>query len=235
VSQDGAAYDSKSFDCNIEIRAQNVLIKNSRVNGSVYTPEGALNYSFRLEDSEVSFPTAGQWERTMIGEANFTVLRSEITGGNRGIYCRKNCTVQDSWIHGTKVTGTQHASAVRVSQGAVLIHNTLHCDVEDQGDAGCSANLTGYPDFEAIKDNRIEGNLFKATPGGFCAYGGATQGKPFSNTSDNATNVIFKDNIFERGANGKCGVWGAITDFDPDRNGNSWVGNTWSSGETLNP
>lgn len=236
ITTNGTEIDSKTVNCDIEVRATGVVISKSKVIGSVYTPDGATNYSFRLEDSEVSFPTIDNSGRTMIGEAGFTVLRSEITGGNRGIYCRKACTVQDSWIHGTKVTGTLHASAIRVSQGATLTHNTIHCDVEDSGEAGCSANMTGYPDFESVKNNTVTNNLFKATPGGFCAYGGATNGKPFSGAADNATNIVFKDNVFERGNDsGKCGWWGAITDFATGRTGNVWTNNKWDDGAILTP
>jgi hypothetical protein len=236
ITADNTVIDSKTVNCDLVIKANNVVVKKSRVVGSVYTPDGALNYSFRVEDSEISHPVITDWGRTMVGEANFTVLRTEVTGGNRGIYCRKNCTVQDSWIHGTKVTGTLHASAIRVSQGAKLIHNTIHCDVPDSGEAGCSANMTGYPDFEPVKDNTVEGNLFKATPGGFCAYGGATGSKPYSNATDNATNVVFKDNVFEKGtASGKCGWWGPITDFAADRTGNAWTNNKWDDGSVVNP
>ena len=236
ITADNTVIDSKTVNCDLIIRANNVVVKKSKVVGSVYTPDGALNYSFRVEDSEISHPVITDWGRTMVGEANFTVLRTEVTGGNRGIYCRKNCTVQDSWIHGTKVTGTLHASAIRVSQGAKLIHNTIHCDAADVGEAGCSANMTGYPDFEPVKDNTVEGNLFKSTPGGYCAYGGATGSKPYSNAADNATNVVFKDNVFEKGAaSGKCGWWGPVTDFAAGRTGNVWTNNKWDDGTVLNP
>lgn len=236
ISTNGTVIDAKTVNCDLVIKASNVVVKNSKVTGSVYTPDGALNYSFRIEDSEVAHPVITDWGRTMIGEANFTVLRTEVTGGNRGIYCRKNCTVQDSWIHGTKVTGTLHASAIRVSQGATLIHNTIHCDAPDSGEAGCSANLTGYPDFESVKSNTIQANLFKSTPGGYCAYAGATGSKPYSTAVDNATNIVFKDNVFERGtSSGKCGWWGPVTDFAAGRTGNVWTNNKWDNGSVLNP
>lgn len=236
VTADNTVVDSKTVNCDLIIKANNVVVKKSKVVGSVYTPDGAINYSFRIEDSELSHPEITDWGRTMVGEANFTVLRSEITGGNRGIYCRKSCTVQDSWIHGTRVTGTLHASAIRVSQGAKLIHNTIHCDVQDQGEAGCSANMTGYPDFEPVKNNTIEANLFKSTPGGYCAYAGGTSGKPYSNAVDNATNIVFKDNIFEKGnSSGKCGWWGPVTDYVAGRTGNVWTNNRWDDGSVLNP
>ena len=48
-----------------------------------------------------------------------------------------------------QTTSTTHASTVRQSQNATIEHNTLWCSVNDVApDGGCSANLTGYGDFE---------------------------------------------------------------------------------------
>ena len=67
----------------------------------------------------------------------------------------------------------------------------------------------------------------------FCAYGGATGGKPYSGSALNATNQKFTDNVFQRGSNGKCGAYGPITDFAVSRTGNVWSGNRWSTGELV--
>jgi hypothetical protein len=101
---------------------------------------------------------------------------------------------------------------------------------------GCSADLTGYPDFAPIKNNTIRRNLFLASPtDSFCAYGGATSGKPFSSDPTNATNQVFTENVFQRGANGKCGAFGPITDFATGRTGNVWSGNVWDNGGVVSP
>lgn len=225
--------DAKTIACDLEIQAPRVVISRSRITGAVNTPDSlTTTASFTLTDSEVAYPTVTNAGRTQVGAVNFTVLRSEITGGNRGVYCRKNCELRDSWVHGTVVTGTLHASAVRMSQDATIVHNTLHCDVQDAGDAGCSANLTGYGDFEPVRDNLVQGNLFKATPGGACAYGGSSGGKPFTGDTQG---IVFRDNTFERGPGGKCGSYFPITDFDPGAPGNLWTGNVWADGGTVPP
>jgi len=142
-------------------------------------------------------------------------------------------------VHGTDLKATQHASAIRVEQNTTLVHNTLKCDWTDISDSeiGCSADMTGYPDFAPIKNNTIDGNLFVANPVGlgYCAYGGDTHGKPSSNDPTNATNIVFKNNVFQKGSNGKCGTWGAITDFNPSRTGNVWTNNKWDDGTVVNP
>lgn len=238
ITANNTIIDSKTINCGLTIQATNVVIKNSRVNGVVATPNGSLAYSFTITDSEVIAPQATGIEQTGIGEANFTALRVEVTGGNRSVYCRKNCTVQDSWVHGQNIADSPriHASGIRQSQGATIIHNRIHCSAEDTSSGGgCSANLTGYGDFEPVQSNSIEKNLFVATPSGACAYGGSSGddgSKPYGHL---AQNIIFKDNIFQRGTGGKCGFYFPITDFDDTRPGNIWSNNKWDDGSVLPP
>lgn len=228
--------DAKDITCDLRIAATGVVIKRSRIHGEINGQEGTGS-SFRVEDSEV---VNGKRAACMcIGSDNFTVVRTEIRGGNRGVYCRLNCTVQDSWIHGTDLLAQQHASSVRVEQHSTVRHNTLACDwtAITDSEIGCSADLTGYPDFAPIHHNTITGNLFVANPVGlgFCAYGGATGGKPYSGDPSNATYIVFTDNVFQRGSNRLCGAYGPITSFSPGRTGNVWSGNRWDTGETVNP
>ena len=150
--------------------------------------------------------------------------------------------IQDSWIHATDFDPNSewHASAVRVEQYATLVHNTLACDYTgpfNNPEIGCSADMTGYPDFAPIHHNTIDGNLFMANPIGlgFCAYGGDTGGKPYSDDPTNGTYIVFTNNVFQKGSNGKCGTYGAVTDFDTGGTGNTWFNNLWSDGTPVAP
>jgi hypothetical protein len=236
ITANGTVIDAKIVNCDLSIKATDVVIKRSRINGEINGGEGTKS-SFRVEDSEVINPARQACQ--CIGSDNFTVVRTEIRGGNRGIYCRLNCTVEDSWIHGTALLATQHASAVRVEQHSTIHHNTLQCDwtAITDSEIGCSADMTGYPDFAPITHNTITNNLFVANPAGtgFCAYGGATAGKPFSNDPTNATFIKFSDNVWQRGSNGKCGTYGPITGFDSSRTGNEWTNNRFDDGTVIQP
>ena len=53
--------------------------------------------------------------------------------------------------------------------------------------------------------------------------------------STNATYVVFKNNIYQGGANRKCGAYCPITDFISGRTGNAWTNNRWDSGEAVSP
>jgi hypothetical protein len=97
--------------------------------------------------------------------------------------------------------------------------------------------MSGYPDFAPIKNATIDKNLFLSNNvgAGFCAYGGGTAGKPFSNDATNATNIVFTDNVFQRGANGRCGDFGHVTDYISGRTGNVWTNNLFDNGTTAPP
>jgi hypothetical protein len=233
VTARNTVISAKTVNCDLRIQTTGVLIRNSVINGSVSTADGS-SYSFRLEDSNVNASPGEPRLVTGVGADNFTVLRSEIVGGNRGIYCRRSCEVRDSWIHGTKITGDWHASGIRASQGSRIIHNTISCDTQPTPqDGGCSADLTMYGDFEAVRDVWVERNLFvPATILGFCTYGGSTPGKPYS---AGAANITFLSNTFARGSNRKCGAYGPVTAFDTSRPGNRWAGNVWDDGAPVSP
>lgn len=224
--------DAKTVNCDLAIRAAGVVIKNSRINGTVASPENSTAYSFTIQDSEVA---VGDRPGTGIGATNFTVLRVEVTGGNRSINCWINCTVRDSYVHGqmSDETGVYHESGIRMGKGGTIVHNSIACDAPDfPPDAGCSASLTGYGDFAPVEDMLVQNNLLMASTGGTCAYGGSSGGKPYS---DDANNIRFLDNVFQRGRTGKCGYWAPIVDFDRTAPGNVWSGNVWEDGGIVTP
>jgi len=223
--------DAKAINCSLDIQAQGVVISRSKINGTVAN-DWDSTASFTIRDSEVN---AGNNLGTGIGNVNYTALRVHVTGGNRSMNCDNACTIRDSYVHGQfrDDTGLAHESGIRMSNHTVLRHNTIACDAPDvPPDAGCSADLTGYGDFAVVENNLIERNLFKASTGGYCAYGGSSPDKPYSN---GVNNISFLNNVFERGENGKCGVWGPITSFDSEAPGNTWSGNVWGDGGTVPP
>jgi hypothetical protein len=256
--------DSKVVKCSplvVGSGASGLVIKNSYVKGGIIQTSGSASFTIRdsLLNNAVPYPAASTGApaglyacgdpnnaTTLcgVGYKNFTILRSEIINSIRAAYCESNCLVQDSYFHGTNMwpdrTNLSHASSMRVEQNSTVTHNTLSCDYTGpfpNGEIGCSADITGYPDFAPIKNNTISNNLLMANPGGlaYCAYGGGTGGKPFSNDPTNATNIVYRDNVFQKGANGKCGEWGPITDFIPGRTGNVWSGNVWDDGTSVPP
>jgi hypothetical protein len=243
VTTSNVVIDAKTINCDpLTIAASNVQITRSRVNGEVSIDSYPNSYSFAISDSEVianSTSTGANDGATGIGKSNFTAIRDNVHGGIRAVWCEFNCTVKDSWLHGqlTDQSGAAHESGVRMGENSTITHNSIICEAPDvPPDAGCSADLTGYGDFEVIEDNTISSNLFEATPGGTCAYGGSTPNKPYSS---GVNHIVFQSNIFQHRNSvensGHCGYWFAISDFDSNAPGNQWINNRWDDGKVVAP
>ncbi|WP_345523248.1 hypothetical protein [Nocardioides conyzicola] len=188
-----------------------------------------------ITDSEVRAP--GYYEGAVWG-GNLTLTRVEVTGGQHSVHCQSTCTVTDSWLHGqyNDPAKSFHTNAFITNggHGIVLRHNTLHCDSTlNSNDGGCTADVSLFGDFERVYDVLVEGNLLKANASSisYCAYGGYQPAKRFPV----ATQIRFVDNVFERGTNGKCGVYGPATSFQSSATGNLWTGNRFDDGTTVNP
>ena len=251
INTPNVTIDSKTVNCDITVNsgAGGLVIKNSVVNGEVVQPDDGTSSQFTIQDSTIDGTVRGTGTghdgyactNCGVGYRNFTLLRVEVVHTNRGAYCEEVCHIIDSYIHGQNLwpddPGHPHASAVRQEHYADLQHTTLACDYKGpfNADIGCSANQSGYPDFTYIWHNTFNKNLFVEGNGAssFCAYGGGTSGKPFSGDSRNATYQVYTNNVFQRGANGKCGDDGPITDFITTGTGNTWTGNIWDNGGTV--
>jgi hypothetical protein len=244
--------DAKTITCPsgyLNIHATGVQIKNSFINGSVWIDSPGQGGSFTITDSTIDAGDVNQTYNdapTAIGKSHFTAIRVETYRGGRGIWCEYDCKVRDSYVHGQDRDegGHTHESGIRAGSGSssasgqYLTHNTIRCDAPDVApDAGCSADVTGYGDFAPIQYNTVVHNLLQDTPGGTCAYGGNTTGKPYPNGSHN----VWQDNVFQRGAPnrgsgpgpGHCGWWYGMAHFDLSLTGNVFSGNRWDTGEIM--
>jgi hypothetical protein len=240
VTENDTEIDAKTVTCDpLVIRAANVQITRTKINGSVLVEAANTGYSFTITDSEVDAgPVQGTDDDSGIGKSDFVALRVDVYGGKRGVWCEYDCSVTDSWIHDQSPdpSGMAHESAVRMGDGSTIEHNSILCNAPDfPPDAGCSADLTGYGDFAPIQNNTIHRNLFMATTGGACAYGGSSGDDGSKPYGDQAANIVFEQNVFQRGRGGLCGFYFPITDFDSTRPGNQWIDNVWDDGMPLPP
>jgi hypothetical protein len=225
---------SKIVSCYLEIRAPNVQIRNSLINGHVDTNGGSYTITDSTIDAGEVNADVNDGNRALNG-SNWTAIRVETVRGISGGWCENACRVQDSWIHGQDPDegGNAHQSGMRMDDKLTLRHTSIGCDAPSIGDAGCSGDLTGYGDFSPVANNLIERNLFLWSTGGTCAYGGSTSSKPYPDGSNN----VFRDNIFQRGpgnrgsgGRGRCGHWFPILDIDAGQRGNQWINNRWDTG-----
>jgi hypothetical protein len=226
----------------VYIQASNVTITRSRM-VQVFLDQGVTGRSVTVSDSDIDrgqdIATA-QFDRAIEGR-DWTIIRTDVQGGYSTGYCWTHCTSQDSYFHNQwqvdvgEGPGNVHASALRQENNLTVAHSTIFCQVTFvEPDNGCSADISGYPDFGPIHDNTYDNTLMMANIwAGFCGYGGATGSKPFSGDPLNATNIKWRNNIFQKGASGTCGAFGPFTDFDDTRTGNEWTNNLYDDGSSV--
>jgi hypothetical protein len=229
--------DSKNITCDLEIRGSaNVTIRKSKVTALLVTPDNPGSHFLTIEDSELNGTSSN---RATVSYTNFKIVRSNLRGAQHNINCVANCEIRDSYLHDPYVQGGTHNNTF-ISNGGnnmTLVHNTLACTVPNNNQGGgCSSSLSLFGDFSPITNVTADGNLFVAGGGAsYCAYGGSSGdngSKPYGHL---ASNVIYRNNIFQKGASGKCASAGPITDFNPSRPGNLWQNNKWDDGGTVNP
>ena len=80
ITTPNAVIDRRVVNCDLEIAASGVVIRNSRINGTVGMAGGSLTIS----DSEVVGGAPEPNGYTMIGDRNITIVRVEVVGGTGG-------------------------------------------------------------------------------------------------------------------------------------------------------
>ena len=245
ITEPNTVIDGKIINCWLDIRAKNVTIRNSHVNGRVHIDSDRCNTaSFTITDSTVV--TDSLITRALM-YCSYTAERVNLSGGGSMAMC-SNCTIRDSYLHSPMEDpeGKAHNSTVRIGANATIEHNTLYCNVKSYAatdgsgeTSGCSANQTGYShDGLPPYNSTLKRNFYVATNGGYCAYGGST-GAP---GADQVHDVKFIENVFQRGKDAAwqwsptayiCGGYGPITSLDLSRPGNEFTGNTWDNGKPV--
>jgi hypothetical protein len=243
IIQAGNGSKSKDTPC--------VTVRNSLVKGVIYSEEGGFGPTV-VTDTEVFPQGLSYWEN--IGRTNMFVTRVNSHGSEGVIKCEQNCEAVDSWVHGMRLGGSYHYNAFGgngMSSGAFLIrHNWASCgdwgskESSMTGDAGCSAAIGFYGDFDPVRNITIERNFLigssnegnaistdRDRQAGYCLNPGYYPGKP----NPRPTNVKVVDNVFGRGDSGKCGVFGPTNSLNKegDPAGNVWQGNRYEDGTVI--
>jgi len=242
--------DAKTMNCSggVQIRAANVVIRDSKVNGRVLVDTDTnRSWSLTLTDSEVD---AGDGDLSAISSGNVTILRSNIHGGHNALECQEHssfCSMRDSWVHDQwqAASGDTHLGGVLflgvqvpctgpnlggVASCGELVHNRITCDAPvNASGGGCTGDINLINHYGPLSGMLISDNLLGANTGSsYCTYGSAGFEYP-------ADHIVYTDNVFERGTNRKCGAYGPVTNFDSAAPGNVWSGNVWDDGTPVKP
>jgi len=233
--------DAKTANCDLDIRAANVTIKRSKVNGLVILDTdlaGSSGWSFTLADSEVD---AGTQQRAAVSTGNMTVLRSNVHGGVTAVQCEEKsvgCLVQDSYLHGQyiKPNSNWHLGGFLSDGGGpiTLKHNFVTCDQQAVygDDGGCTGDINLIPNFGTAHNVTIDSNLLGANPhSAFCTYGGERSDGAYPH----GNHIVYTNNVFQRGSNHNCAAYGPVNAFNSSGTGNVWTNNKWDDGTNVPP
>lgn len=231
ITRDGTVIDARSVDCPLVVKAANVVIKRSFVDGWVATDSDRA--SLHIEDSVIN---GGRDQVPALGYRNLTVIRSNVYGGQASVNCAGDCHIEDSWLHGQHLPPGEdwHLDGFLSNGGSnmTLIHNTIACEpAGNSAGGGCTAAAAVFGDFAAITHVTFDGNLFVASEEmSYCLYGGTDDKKPYGR---DAHHIRVVNNVFQRGDSGTCAAYGAWTSFDHEAAGNVWSNNIWDDGERV--
>jgi hypothetical protein len=233
----------KRIDCpdHLGIRAK-VTIRDSLVTGGVWLdtdqPDSS-GWSVTIIDSEVDGATQ-PLATICCGNANLT--RVDAHGGVTAVQCEEGstgCWIRDSWLHGQYIQpdSNWHLGGFLSDGGGpiTLTHNTVVCDQPAVygTDGGCTGDINLIPNFAPAHDVTIDGNFFGANKSSaYCTYGG-TRSDAYGKGP--ATNIVYRNNIFERGSTGQCAGYGPVNGFDSAAAGAVWTNNLYDDGTPVAP
>ncbi len=232
IAKAGTTIDSKVILGRLVIAANDITLTRSKLVGNIDSDRQGVDVT--IVDSEID---GGQSSAPAIGYNNITLRRVNVYGSRVSVLCGSNCLIEDSWLHGQYLSpGSNWHVNGYVSNGGsnvVVRHNTIACEPQDNSNGGgCTGPGASFGDFEPLRNITYDGNLFVAGPGGFCLHAGHNPSKPYGK---DPTGIVVKNNIFQRGANRKCGVWGAVTSFKASGIGNIFSNNKWDDGTMVKP
>jgi hypothetical protein len=133
ITAPGTVIDGKLVNGGLDIRANNVVIKNSQINGPVINDNTATRYSFTIQDSWVRGAASGcgSFGNGAIGVANYTATRVRVTGFPDAFrVAGSNITIQDSYATLCSANPDDHSDGIQAYGAAggkniFIRHNTL--------------------------------------------------------------------------------------------------------------
>jgi hypothetical protein len=224
IYADNVVIDSKRVTCEgILVYGRNLTIRNSRLLGFVTTnhPDASLT----IIDSEVD---GGDYPGRAVGLHDVTVIRSNIHGSQHAVECNNNCIIRDSWLHDTydgSSLGWHQNAYIAAGSNVEVTHSTLYCV------GGCTADLALFAE-PTMTYATVDSNLFVASiDSAACVFGGA----PAEGTDGVNHHIVFTNNVFQPGTNGRCGYYQPVAYFDSQPSTNVWSGNVWTDGRVVAP
>jgi hypothetical protein len=229
ITAAGTVIDGKDINGQLEIKARNVTIRNSRIRvanvQAVTSTDDDAN--LRIEDTEVDgqLKDASAGGIALIGRTGYLLLRVNAHGSGDILRVDGRGTVQDSWLHDPGGTGSAQHNDVIQSTNATYIR-ILHNRLENQHTQTSCILLKA--DLGSISDVIVDSNLMNG--GGYSFY--------WYDAKFKISNGKVTNNKFMRQSGG--GVWPKGGYYGTHAFSASqlplWSNNTWNdNGTAINP
>ncbi|MGW4638065.1 DUF4082 domain-containing protein [Sphaerisporangium sp. NPDC004334] len=227
VTKDGTVIDGMEVKGEINVEADDVTIRNTRVAaapGDWGIIQRSGHSGLTVEDTEV-FGDGKQ--RTQFGILNqggdLTVRRVDIHTISNGILTEQGL-IEDSYIHDPKYYSGDHTDMIMCTSGPpsgaklVIRGNTVVNTLEQTGAVAL------FQDFGVVRNVTVEGNFLAG--GGYTVYGGA-------GSKGTSSNIKVVGNVFSKDVWAKGGYNGPVAYWDKGGAGNEWKNNVWEDGKTV--
>ncbi|WP_405143783.1 DUF4082 domain-containing protein [Sphaerisporangium sp. NBC_01403] len=227
VTKDGTVIDGMEVQGEINVDADNVTIRNTRLAAApgdwgIIQRQGRSGLT--VENSEV-FGNGKQ--RTQFGILNqggdLTVRRVDIHTISNGILTEQGL-IEDSYIHDPVYYSGDHTDMIMCTSGPpsgakLVIRGNTVINTLDQTGA-----IALFQDFGVVRNVTVEANFLAG--GGYALYGGA-------GAKGTSSNIKVVNNVFSRKVWAKGGQNGPVAYWDKGGSGNEWKGNVWDDGKAV--
>ncbi|WP_375422892.1 DUF4082 domain-containing protein [uncultured Friedmanniella sp.] len=218
ITTDGAVIDSKKITGCLDIRADNVEIRNSLIQSrGCFFNVLSDNDNTGLELTDVEIDGLGNTSGdSALNGGGFTCLRCDIHGTVDGIKAGDDAVVRDSYIHDLTMTAGSHNDGIQ-SLGTTslrIIHNSI---VVPPGSTSAIILSTGSA--QNMRNVLIDQNLLGG--GAYTVYGGYLAG---TDSLSKVSNIAITNNRFTTQVSPRSGVYGPLTSTDDPVvvRGNTW-------------
>ena len=133
ITTPGQVIDGKTINGTLDIRAHDVVIKNSQINGPIMNDNTSTRYRFTVEDSFIRGAASGcsSWGNGAVGVAEYTARRVRISGFPDGFrVAGSNILIEDSHVTLCSANVNDHSDGIQVygasnSTNITIRHNTI--------------------------------------------------------------------------------------------------------------
>lgn len=232
VNSEGAILENVEVHGNVDVVANNVLVRDVRVvaSGDTFGISLRRTRGTTIENTSVSTPDADS-ERLLVGikdihgdSLDTKILRNDISGTATGIQLYSGL-IEGNYVHDLGYTEGDHVNGILDTGGAgvpLVIHRNTVFNPHAQTDA-----IGLFQDFGPQKNRVVSQNLLAG--GGYSLYAGADSG------GSETSNIKIFGNRFSRHLFENGGRFGPVAFLEANKS-NIFVDNFWDdTGARLNP